>query len=329
MIAEQLSSKGYDIHIIVDDYGQENKFKHEGITFWKTNIHSSGQSRTQRVLNIGRILAKISPDVVYQRGAPHLSIVSCALSRSLSIRFVHHISSDKYSVPSQVNQIDKRIRIPFIYSLKYASNVIAQTDRQKSGLRELGVDATVIPNFYEIPSDDQIVEFEERAYHLWVGRISNKVKKPHRLFPIAENLPGEEFKIIGRKDDDDDYYEFIKNRCGDLENTEFLGFIPPDEIHKYYSRAITLINTSDYEGFPSTFLESWAYATPIISMHFDLNRTLFDGIGGWLCEDVSECINNNSQKQMRDRGLTGREYMIDNYSTASVVEKLESEFNHE
>jgi len=64
--------------------------------------------------------------------------------------------------------------------------------------------------------------------------------------------------------------------------------VPPDEIHQYYERALALINTSAYEGFPNTYLEAWRVGTPVLALSVDPDRFLQQGEPGeFLAEDLS------------------------------------------
>ena len=44
------------------------------------------------------------------------------------------------------------------------------------------------------------------------------------------------------------------------------GLVARDRLPALYSAATALLCTSDYEGFPNTFLEAWSFGTPVVSM---------------------------------------------------------------
>jgi glycosyltransferase involved in cell wall biosynthesis len=50
-----------------------------------------------------------------------------------------------------------------------------------------------------------------------------------------------------------------------IKNIRYCGRIKNEKMKDYYKSASILCCTSDYEGFPNTFLEAWAQGLPIIS----------------------------------------------------------------
>jgi len=91
------------------------------------------------------------------------------------------------------------------------------------------------------------------------------------------------------------------------------------------------VNTSDYEGFPNTFLEAWRYATPVLSLHYEVddNFSTF-GLGAKTgsMDQMKQQIRllHEEPIQRNEKGKAAREYMIQNYSINSVVSKFQSVF---
>ena len=57
----------------------------------------------------------------------------------------------------------------------------------------------------------------------------------------------------------------LRNAAAEVNNLEFLGFVPYKEVNGYYQRAKLFVNTSYTEGFPNSFLQSWVRGTPVVS----------------------------------------------------------------
>jgi glycosyltransferase involved in cell wall biosynthesis len=60
-------------------------------------------------------------------------------------------------------------------------------------------------------------------------------------------------------------YEAIAERAARLPNVQFKGFLPLHETERWFDRARVLVNTSDYEGMPNTFLQAWARGVPTVA----------------------------------------------------------------
>jgi glycosyltransferase involved in cell wall biosynthesis len=152
------------------------------------------------------------------------------------------------------------------------------------------VASTVVPNGY--PLADCYPPFEEREFFLWVGRLNRDQKRPHLFLDVAEKLPDKKFKLIGPKGDDDEYVEHLMERIGRLENVEYRGTVPPDQISEYYKKAVALVSTSKYEGFPNTFLEAWRVQTPVLSLSIDPRRyiNVDEEYSGYCSDSTSKAV---------------------------------------
>jgi glycosyltransferase involved in cell wall biosynthesis len=60
-------------------------------------------------------------------------------------------------------------------------------------------------------------------------------------------------------------------------------FVPFDEIERYYRHATLLVNTSDAEGFPNSFLQAGKYGVPIVSLNADPDGMLSEYGAGVHC----------------------------------------------
>ena len=55
--------------------------------------------------------------------------------------------------------------------------------------------------------------------------------------------------------------------------------MPYRDVSAFYSRARVLVNTSDVEGFPNTYLQAWASGTPVVAF-FDPDGVIArEGLG--------------------------------------------------
>ena len=175
----------------------------------------------------------------------------------------------------------------FEYGLKSASSVVAQNSHHADLLRRnYGISATVIKNAWKIEGDD----ITNKKDILWVSRCE-KWKNPELLLEIAERLKGYRFIMICPKQDGE-YFKSVAERASHIENVRFIAGVPFFEIQKYFNTAKLFLGTSEYEGFPNTYLQACVGATPIISYKVNPDSFITQN-------KIGECANGDLEFMVR------------------------------
>src|SRR5205823_2751505 len=71
----------------------------------------------------------------------------------------------------------------------------------------------------------------------------------------------------------------VLNKGRQLPNVTVLPAITRTDLLPLYERAVAVLNTSHFEGFPNTFLEGWARGAPTLSLTVDPDGVLARGLG--------------------------------------------------
>lgn len=147
--------------------------------------------------------------------------------------------------------------------------IFVSNESQKSFLRyypELKERTYVINNFIDIEKvqtnsleDIPCKKRKGKTLFVFVGRLDDTSKKLKRAISLVEKIHNTELWIIGDGEDRKMYEDYAKG----LKNVLFFGKkINP---YPYMREADYIILTSDYEGFPVTYLESIALGKRIIT----------------------------------------------------------------
>ena len=157
-------------------------------------------------------------------------------------------------------------RMLYRAGLRYANRVIVQTNTQKEMMRQsFSVDAVIIP----MPCQRATQAFERVRMKpastrvLWVARVCPN-KRPDLLVEVARMSPEFHFDLVGPHSPDTSTFEVVRAATA-LPNVTVHGRLSRETVAKRYGSAACLISTSDFEGFPNTFLEAWSHALPIVS----------------------------------------------------------------
>lgn len=152
-------------------------------------------------------------------------------------------------------------------AIQAADAIVVQTDRQLTLLAErFGRKGTVVRNVIDLSSaSPSKPSLAQRPYALWVGKSDN-TKRPQRLLELARLCPDIKFYMVMNMSNQDLFREIVLSKPS---NVELIEQVPFAEMDQLFSRSWILINTSEFEGFPNTFLQAAKAGTPILSWYVD------------------------------------------------------------
>jgi glycosyltransferase involved in cell wall biosynthesis len=131
--------------------------------------------------------------------------------------------------------------------------------------RTAGVYGVDVPplRFLPNPVDEDVPAVERPASRprvVFLGRL-DPVKRPWLFVELARRVPEAEFLVLGQQ------HVSGWQPNGLPANVRLLGHVEGEEKRLLLASAAALVNTSQHEGLPVSFLESLACGTPIVSSH--------------------------------------------------------------
>jgi glycosyltransferase involved in cell wall biosynthesis len=276
-------------------------------------------------------MREVDADVYYQSPSAAATGFTAWFCRRFGKRSLVRIASDLGCIPGKQLIRYWRDRRIYEYGLRHADIIVAQTEHQRTLLRQnYGLQSEVINMIADIPP---ISNVQQNIDVLWVANL-RPVKRPEILFELARQLPHLSFAIAGGAlPGMESYYETMISEAAKFPNLSILGAVPYAQVGAVFERARLLVNTSSMEGFPNTFLQAWARSIPVVSF-FDpdsLTKRLNLGRAVGTTEEMTQAIEEliRDEPLRRSMGQRAREFCIGQFSASQVanryIELLRSE----
>lgn len=218
---------------------------------------------------------KYSPDYLFTKGSNLNSGVLALVAKLLGVPLVYIVTNDK--------DVDDRYKVglkgiarrSYEYSLKVMKVVICQNAYQMKSIKSNypGKKYFIVHNpYYHSKPLPEMQLRTQRSYVAWLGVFSHQKNLPD-LVKIVQQCPNIPFKVAGSVPSGtmsksrglDDASRIALKKLKQCPNVELMGFLKRNEVPIFLSKAVVLLNTSHYEGFSNTFLESFAVGTPVIT----------------------------------------------------------------
>jgi len=268
MIAPALAKRGYRVSMICYDYGQPDGIEHNGVTIHNMHKPDEGIPVVRylhpRLTSLWRALGRADADIYYQRTAAAYTGFVSAFCRKNGRKAIYAGASDVDFIPGKQEIRYARDRLIFEHGLRRVDKVITQNPQQHQELlTHYGREGTLIPSCYSPPPG---AKNDPAGYVLWVASLRPS-KRAELALEIARRLPDHRFIMIGGPDPDrrsQEYFRALKEAAKSIPNLELKGFVPLADTERCFNGARVFLNTSEYEGFPNTFLQAWSRGIPSV-----------------------------------------------------------------
>ncbi|MCK4627415.1 MAG: glycosyltransferase family 4 protein [Sedimentisphaerales bacterium] len=324
LATELAKDKDFRVSFIVADYGQAVMETIENVTIIKSLDFQKNALTGAR--HIWRAMKQADADIYLIKTASLGVPLAAYFCKRCERAFIYRTAS---MLESNGIYLEKHFFLGrlFARSLRQAEIVFTQNHTDRDNLqRTVGVSSVVIPNGHHLPK----LTSKKREYILWVGR-SEFVKGPDKFIELAGEFPNEKFVMICQRATGDNNYDSLCGQAEEVDNLEFHQRVPFDEIDGYFQRAKLLVNTSDSEGFPNTFIQACKWATAIVSLGVNPDGFLdkyscgisCDGRFARMREAVKRLL---AEDRYLELGRNGRKYVEDHHDIKKIIERYKTIF---
>lgn len=263
------------------------------------------------VIRLYRALCRLAPDVIYQQvGCAHTGIAAW-YARLHGRQMVWRVSSDRHTRRASLTwwRVHERLeRFMLEQGIRRADLVLAQTEAQRRNLASAyeRANVAVVPNFHPPVTERASSVRPLRKRVVWIANVK-RLKRPLKFVRLAERFRDRtdvEFVAAGAVQEADVGAE-LQAAIEPLPNFRFLGACTQAECEALLDGAVALVNTSDFEGFPNTFIQAWLRGVPVVSLSVDPDGTLSRGGLGFVAR-TEERLAAQVERLLDDRALAER-----------------------
>ena len=216
------------------------------------------------------------------------------------------------------------------YGLENTDVVITQNKEHQEMLwNNHKIDAIILKNCYNIKMTNK----QDKKYILWVARC-DKWKRPKLFLRIVKNFSQEKFIMISpRVEHNKQLFVEIEKEARQLNNLQFIEKVPFSKIQEYFNKAKLFIGTSDYEGFPNTYLQACMGGTPIISLRVNPDKFITknslgycaDGNFNLMLKQIKQILKNKDDWKVKSDNTL--EYVKKNHDINNIGKRWEKIIN--
>jgi glycosyltransferase involved in cell wall biosynthesis len=189
------------------------------------------------------------------------------------------------------------------YALRNADAVVTQKRSQQLTIwRDWHVPSVLIRNPIDLrdqtscsresalrPTGDELEAAvkQHQPYVLWVGRADCFSKRADLCLHFARACPECNFVVVMNRTDGHVFDTLTRDLPA---NVQLYEKVPPSCMDPLYRHATLLLNTSNAEGFPNSFLQAGKHGVPVVSWQVDPDGMLHEQGCGVCCDGDLEMV---------------------------------------
>lgn len=275
LLARELASRGHDVTVAAGDFGQV-----DGKVFQGVRVRNAGKFHTGRIgemvgaiPRVFRVLREERPEWVVVMGWTAWLFVLWLMRPLLGYRLDFTCALD-----SEINGAYRRehpvFGALFEFAVRKCDARHAITQDQAKCFAARGMDCTlyrylVFPRI-NAPRPEKTVDF------LWVSRCQS-IKRPELFVDLARAIPEATFEMICPAENRGLWAE-IEAAALKVPNLTFIESVPYHRIQNHYDRARIFVNTSEWEGWPNSFIQAGLGRAALLSLAVNPDR-IFEMFG--------------------------------------------------
>lgn len=332
LMAEWFSSQGHKVSLLTWSEGSAEDEIINGVQIIKICKQDAGlpgvRFFTPRWTGLIKAMIRANADVYYQNCGEYITGQVAMWCKANNKSFLYSLASDADADVSLPIMKKWRERVLYRYGLKNANQILAQTEQQRRLLKTgFSLESSIMPMPCPDKSEGQLAQFSEHNFTvLWAARI-HVCKRLELLLEVASELPEINFVIGGSPAIENEYYQMLFTKMSELKNITYLGMVAREEMSSLYRSSSLFCCTSEYEGFPNTFLEAWSQGLPIVST-FDPDNLIRDRQLGFEAATKDDLISGikklcSDQTLWQQHSDNSRLYYQENHSVNQVMERFE------
>lgn len=267
LLARALARRGWEVSMVVRDHGQQDGAAWHGVRTFKAYRAGAGLPVMRffhpRLTGLWSALTRADAAIYYTSCAGMEAGIVALFCRRHGRRFVFRTASDSDCDPSRLLIEYARDRWLYALGLRRADAILVQSTAQRVSLAlHYGLPSRVAAMLVEHAAPAAARDIDV----LWVSNIRRE-KRPDRLLDLAAALPHRNVHVVGGPlPGEAALYRDFTQRVAMHANVQFHGRLSYAKAAARYSRARLLVNTSDVEGFPNSYLQAWARGVPVVTL---------------------------------------------------------------
>ncbi|MEI8312180.1 MAG: glycosyltransferase family 4 protein [Verrucomicrobiota bacterium] len=297
LLARELAGLGVDVVIAAGDTGQPDTSVHDGV-----RVRNAGKFQTGGLLDtlralprVVRVLREERPEWVFLLGWTTWLFILHALKPFFGYRLGYICGLDT-EVNGGFRRENPARGFLFEYAMRRCDVRFAMTGDQRRLFEENGMACGFYRNLILSRSGSRVCG--KPTDLLWVSRCQ-PIKRPHLFLDLALRLPEARCRMVCPREDVA-LWNSVSARAAGIPNVEFIERVPYHEIQRVYDEAKIFVNTSEWEGWPNSFIQSGLGGTALLSLAVNPDRLFETYSLGRFCAGDAERMVEEARTMLRD-----------------------------